>query len=530
MSIEDSIDHGIQLSEIGIPKEVMKDIEDSRALLRELISNAGAEEVDASSIKVSKFTHREYGLSFEVEDNGCGMSYTGDEDDQGRLDRFLNLGYSEVAGLDSDEFSHKGLGSALMYNSKRVEIETYDGETLYDVVIDDPRGHFWKENPEPPEPRITRHNGIEREEAGTKVTIYGFGGGDNAHYKKYSFGRIKEYLKWRTLVGCTKDDRVEDLPTFILNVDGDSEEVKPGYPWILDDGSNDTLVFDPVTVTKEEGSTEVSVTVKGGMTMNTSDHELRRRYAGLTVAVNGIPYFRDRGFLEGRFSDIGWQFTNLVVECDDLNLNISRNNYHSDDLTGQLFNKAVKEAVRSLENSEEYQDFAAYIREKKRRKKAGNLEERKSKIQNESQKYVTVDDDVIHSAPRSENDTLAVLWKLEAQNLLPFHEFTTLEHTGWEGIDLLVDFQEKAGSEQKRCVSVEIERDFSNFESHGHPPTQTDYVICWNMNSESVSGHVEELNQYKYSYKTDDQVIEVFALNEMTNIEIRQRGEIDYLF
>lgn len=527
MSVRDSIDHGIQVSEIGIPKEVMKDIEDSRALLRELISNAGAEEVGASEIKVSKFTHREYGLSFEVEDDGCGMSYTGDPENQGRLDRFLNLGYSEVAGLESDEFSHKGLGSALIYNSKRVEIETYDGDTLYDVVIDDPRGHFWKEDPEPPQPRITRHDGLKREDTGSRITVYGFGGGDNAHYKKYSYGRIKEYLKWRSLVGSTDNNRIDELPRFILNVDGDADEIEPGYPWITDDGTDETLIFDPVSVTKTEGSTEITVTLKGGMTTHVGDHGLKKRYAGMTVSVNGIPYFRDRSFLEGRFSDIGWQFTNLVAECDELNLNISRNNYHSDDLTGQLFENAVKEALRELENNDEYQDYAAYIRARKREEKAGNLEDRKHRIQSDSRKYVLFNDEVIHSEPRSESDTLAILWKMESLGGLPFQEFTTLEHTGWEGIDLLVDFQEKSDGELKRCVSVEVERDFSSFESHGHAATQTDYVICWNMNNESVSGEVEELSEFKYSYRSDDQLIEVFVLKEMPHIELRQRGEIE---
>lgn len=530
MSIDESESHRVKLSDIGIPKEVMKDIEDSRAIVRELISNAGAEEVGASRIDIHKFDHHEYGLSFMVEDDGCGMGYTGDEEDQGRLDRFLNLGYSRVSGLEADEFSHKGLGTALIYNSKKVEIETYDGNVLYHVIIDDPRGHFWKENPEPPQPRITAHRDVERDSTGTKISVFGFAGGENAHYKKYSQERMKEYLKWRTLVGCTNEERVESLPTFSLKIDSGSEEIiEPGYPWIIDDGTNDTIVFSPINVEKGDGSSTVEVTLKGGMTTNIGEHSLKERYAGLNISVNGIPYFRDRSFLERRFSDVGWKFTNLVVECDQLNLNISRNNYHSDDKSGQLFELAVKEALRQLEKSDEFQGYQEHIRKKKREKKAGGLESRKRELQDGNQKFVLVDGRIHHILPRSENDTLAILWKMEARQDLPFHKFRTLEHTGWEGIDLMVDLQEKSESELKRCVSVEVERDFSNFERHGHSPSQTDYVICWNMNQESVRGDIDKLNEYKYSYKSDDQVIEVFVLSEMPGVEIRRRSELGEL-
>lgn len=72
------------------------------------------------------------GHVFEVSDDGCGMGYTGNKDFPGRLDRFLGLGLSAIVGQKSDEFSWKGLGSKLSYQSKRVEIETY----LISVVTD----------------------------------------------------------------------------------------------------------------------------------------------------------------------------------------------------------------------------------------------------------------------------------------------------------------------------------------------------------------------------------------------------------
>lgn len=527
LTADQSRPHAIKVSDIGIPKEVMKDCDDPRDLLRELISNAGAKEVNADTVEIFKFTEPEYGLSFRVKDDGCGMDYTGDESNQGRLDRFLNLGYSEVSGLESDEFSHKGLGSALIYNSRRVEIETYDGDTLYEVVIEDPRGHFWKENPEPPTPRITAHPDVERKETGTKINIYGFDGGGTSHYKKYNFSRMKEYLRWRTLVGCTKEDRENNIPNFKLNVEGEEEVLEPGFPWIEDDGSEDTVIFDPVTVKKEKEGTSIEVTVKGGMTLNVSDQGLKKDYAGLTVSVNGIPYFRERKFVKSHFSDVKWDFINLVVECDDLNLNISRNGYYKDDIKGKLFKNAVNQALRKIEDSEAYKRFASHVRRVKRENRADSLGERKRELQSESHKYVALNGEILHTSPQSEQDTLAVLWKLEGKNALPFHHFKTLEHASQEGMDLIIDFQEKRDSEKKDCVSVEVERNFSNFESHSHTPGQTDYVICWNMNRDSVTGNVKKLSDYKYLYRSGDQTIEVFSLQDLDEIEVRQLSEIE---
>jgi hypothetical protein len=530
MSIAESKEHRIDVSRVGIPKEVMKDCSDPRDIIREFISNSGAKEVKADTLKVYKYSDPEYGLSFRIFDDGIGMDYTGNINHQGRLDRFLNLGYSKVSGLKSDEFSHKGLGTALMYNSRRVEVETCNGDELIEVVIDDPRGHFWKENPEPPIPRVTKHRTNSNSEIYTEITILGFDGGGGAHFKAYGFNRIKEYLKWRTLVGCTVIDRIKSLPKIILNVDSKSEEIEVGYPWITDDGTDDTVIFDPVNSVKESEGTKVSVTVKGGMTLNTKEHGLKQKYAGLTVSVNGIPYFRKRNFINDRFNDVHWKFMNLVVECNDLNLNISRNGYYEGDLIGKLFKNAVYEALREIENSESYQQFASHVRKKKRRRQADDLHSRKEKLQSPSHKYIMYDDRILHSLPKSENDTLAILWKLEALQLLPFYLFRTLEHTPQKGMDLIVDFQETEESERKSYVTVEVERNFSSFERHDHSPAHTDYVICWMMNADTTQGDIERVDNYKYIYKSGVDYLTVFSLEDIIRyndeLQIRSKSEI----
>src|SRR5688572_22805910 len=112
------------ISEIGLMKQLIKERLHPLDLVRELVSNAGAKEIQATEIRINYYVNQN-GHVFEVSDNGCGMDYTGHKQVPGRLDRFLGLGLSAIIGKKSDEFSWKGLGSKLAYQSHRVEIETY---------------------------------------------------------------------------------------------------------------------------------------------------------------------------------------------------------------------------------------------------------------------------------------------------------------------------------------------------------------------------------------------------------------------
>ena len=42
---------------------------------------------------------------YEVSDDGCGMDLARDINKPGRLDKFLDLGFSGIVGIEADEFS-----------------------------------------------------------------------------------------------------------------------------------------------------------------------------------------------------------------------------------------------------------------------------------------------------------------------------------------------------------------------------------------------------------------------------------------
>jgi anti-sigma regulatory factor (Ser/Thr protein kinase) len=159
------------IQEVGLMKQLIKERSHPLSLLRELISNSGAKEVGATEVKI-KYTIDEEGHIFEVTDNGCGMDYTGQKMIPGRLDKFLGLGLSTIVGIKSDEFSWKGLGSKLAYQSRRIEIDTWCGrDESIKVEINEPWSSI--ERNLIPKPKIFMYKPEEGRKTGTSIKVFG---------------------------------------------------------------------------------------------------------------------------------------------------------------------------------------------------------------------------------------------------------------------------------------------------------------------------------------------------------------------
>jgi hypothetical protein len=101
----------LYFQEVSLMRQLISEERDPLDLLRELVSNAAAREVQARNIRIRCYPHPEDIYVFEVEDDGIGMDYLeGAAGYLTRLHRFLALGVSAVVGAKSDEFSWKGLG------------------------------------------------------------------------------------------------------------------------------------------------------------------------------------------------------------------------------------------------------------------------------------------------------------------------------------------------------------------------------------------------------------------------------------
>jgi hypothetical protein len=482
------------ISEISVMKQLIQERVHPLDLLRELLSNSGAKEVNATEIHITYYVSKE-GHVFEVSDNGCGMSYTGDRNMPGRLDRFLGLGLSAIVGHAADEFSWKGLGSKLAYQSKKVEIETYvaNSPEVYKAEINDPWGTI--ERKAIPKARIYRFPPEKGQQSGTTVKVFGH----PPHRKgnPFTLQEIETFLTHRTFVGFTRER--QNAPRIYLNVNAQEKELTFGFSELgiaqQDEGTQ--IVNETVDVKQNGTNLKFQVKLKGFYTWDSERHGLDKSAlnTGLILSVKGIPYFdldmEEYGSQSLRTTNPGEKKCCLIVECDKIQeqMNISRSGLVDHPIT-DLFKREVASILRKIESSQQYLSFRKVSKKRKAIESAGALEDKKRKLESYEQRWVIYTDKVgncrlLGREPENEQETLNLLWKLEAIGGLPFAKFQTLAHAG-QGPDLIVHFQEDKESQPDRYTVVEAERFFYNYKPHGHTPSQYPRVICWDMGTKAM--------------------------------------------
>jgi hypothetical protein len=528
------------VNEVSVFKQLIKERAHPLDLIRELLSNSGAEQVEATRIDIS-YTQDKDGHIFEISDNGCGMNYTGNVSVPGRLDKFLGLGLSSIVGIASDEFSWKGLGSKLAYQSRRVEIETCIGEPnlTYDVRVNEPWETLNSNNV--PRPRISDYPSQPR---GTKIKVIG-----HPPHKKgqdpFTFEEIKTFLLHRTFAGFTRDRN--NPPQIWLSVLGRTEQVPFGFPEFktIDFHSFEGLSLDEsaqilyIDLTPKS-SKDLRVRMKGFLTWDPSGHGLQwdNYNTGLILSVKGIPYFNldmeEYGSTSIRTARPGEERTCLVLECDAIQeeMNISRSALVDSSQTDEL-KKVVAELFDTIEKSEVYLAFRRLPERRKVEKQGGILAETKRAIEQPNQTWVVLDKgsdgiSVLMREPHNENEVNALIWKLEALGALPFENFNSLAYIGAaSGPDLLANFQEDKAGEPHRAVVIEIENNFYNYKTHGHVPTQYPRVICWDVPSSGRKAKINKTSKpYKFTLTTEDYQVHIFAIKYMDGIKILSREEL----
>jgi hypothetical protein len=528
----------VSKNEVAIFKHFVQERKHPLDLVRELIANSGAREVGATRIEISYTKDRE-GHIFEVNDNGCGMNFTGDQTIPGRLDRFLGLGMSGIVGQKADEFAWKGLGAKLAYQSKRIEIETrFTGHPLYEVRVNEPWDTINRNLI--PKPRITEHN---EPDAPSHTTIRVVGHPPHRQEQPFSMEEIRQFLLHRTFVGFTSPR--ESPPEIVLSVLGNVETLPFGFPefrkvqwqdgiWPSEDGRTLFVNICPAS------SKKMGVRLKGFLTWNPETYSLSHDSlnTGLILSSKGIPYFNiDLEELGARgitHANPGTEKTCLVTECDDIHteMNISRSDLVDSEKTVE-FKKILGELLSELERSSEYLQFRQAPKRAKKVAAADALADEKQRIEQDDQTWVVLKRPgqqplVLMREPANETEATAIFWKLEALGALPFAQFQTLAYPGaTSGPDIFAHFREDQSSEPVRCVVFEMERNFYNYRAHGHHSSQYPRIICWDA---PTSGRKVRLNgtnkEYTFTVVMDDYQVHVFVIRKMPNVDLMTRQQL----
>ncbi|HAU36639.1 MAG TPA: hypothetical protein DCX07_02840 [Phycisphaerales bacterium] len=526
----------LYVQEVSLMRQLIRERSTALDLLRELISNAAAREVQAENIWIRCYPHPEDVYVFEVEDDGIGMDYADKPPacHYARLYRFLSLGLSAVVGAKSDEFSWKGLGSKLAFHSRRLVVETWTGQgPVRRVEVIAPWDTITAGRK--PKPKVFELDPTPSHHRGTKITVYGH---PPDVQREYSMREIKDHLLHRTFVGFTRDR--SSPPKIHLAVGGMKEDLEFGFPVLKrmgGDPGESTRFVNLVETTGLSGKNfPMTVTLKGLYSVEASRFGIAPESgnSGLILSVMGIPYFdlNFEQYTRGRRGlGINPSARNccLIVECDQIQeeMNISRSAIN-DGAVKEAFDTAVQKLLARVSESEDYKAFVAHTKRQKDIRGAETLDQRKRKLAQPEQRWVyyTGPDGKLrrlHREPENENDTLAVLWKMEAMGVLPFHQFESLEH-GSSGADIIAHFRETPESNPERFVTVEAESAFSNYKPHGHNPSQMPLVICWDL-SKSRKVRLRETNTpWKFVAEVGDVGVRVFAIARMPGIKVSREN------
>ncbi len=533
-----SRDVDLIIQEVALMKQLIKERSHPLSLLRELISNAGAREVGATEIKI-RYTVDDDGHIFEVIDDGCGMNYTGQRAMPGRLDKFLGLGLSSLIGMKSDEFSWKGLGSKLAYQSRGIEMDTWcgSGEAMR-VEVHEPWSSI--ERNLIPKPKLFMYKPEEGQKTGTCIKV--FGHPPHRVEEPFTTEEIKKFLLHRTFIGFTRER--EKRPKIFLSVLGQTEILEFGFPeltFIAREKERDKgtiFVSERQTVTKSGTNRSVSVSMKGFYTWHEEDYGLDKNQmnTGLILSAKGIPYFdldmEEYGSRNLRTARPGANKCCLIVECDQIQeeMNISRSGLVDSENT-DLFRKAVGNIFEKMESSQEYLKFRRFQEEVKIITDAETLDSKKQDLESENQRWVIYQSSesekpvVLLREPENENDVLCLLWKLEALRALPFKTFQTLGHVG-SGPDLIAHFQEDPQSPPDPYIYMEIEKRFYNYKIQGHILSQNPRVICWEIGKTPKIPISKTEKRYKHTAVKEGFQIHIFSIRLMDGIKVVTKKEL----
>jgi hypothetical protein len=125
--------------------------------------------------------------------------------------------------------------------------------------------------------------------------------------------------------------------------------------------------------------------------------------------------------------------------------------------------------------------------------------------------------------PRSENEVMLLLAKLEILGQLPLSHFGVYEYTPKRGVDALGDVQIETGDAVSEVIPIELENYFENFFEHGHPPGQVKIIVCWALRNSSTKRDykLEPRRPGLYCCYLEGNQIFVVVISELKNLALR---------
>ena len=270
--------------------EIANDFSNPLDLVREAISNAY--DAKASEIKIKFEVENDYGesvLKITIEDNGSGMNREG-------LQSFFDLGNS-LRRNDRESIGEKGHGTKVFFNSKKIEVITWQEGTEFHAVMNEPFRNLYD--------RKIPIVEVEEKESETKTsgTIIKIKGYNNNRRDKFTHEILKDYIIWFTKHGSIDKAFEPDKYKTILFLQGlgkdDYEKIDWGHIFPDDSPDINKLFEDYLTKAPNYYSKRI---IKKGTLKNYPEIEYEAVFniEGTNVKYSYNPMIRRRGYVAPR--------------------------------------------------------------------------------------------------------------------------------------------------------------------------------------------------------------------------------------
>lgn len=474
--------------------EIANDFSNPLDIVREAISNAY--DARSNEIHIIFETIKQYGevlLKITIKDNGCGMNMT-------QLQSFFDLGNSTKRG-DATSIGEKGHGTKVYFNSKRIEVRTFDGSNGFLAVMNEPFKNLFDQKI--PTVEVTVDNNISK---GTEITIYGY---NNNRRDKFTHEILRDYIVWFTKHGSIKNQFPEREPPvrlFLKGLNFDYPEEIPQGHYFPEDSKEIKELFEQYMVKAPDyysrkiirsGSLKNFPEIqyqaifglegkyvkydynrmlrRPGYTAPEGAYTIQERY-GLWICKDHMPIQRKNEWITFKGSE--YTKFHAFVNCQDLRLTANRG---SIDNTPSEILQDLKDEIRKIYDDIVKSDEWTSMEWLESEADAHQTTEKEKKnfawrIKKVNRSNVAVYNGITLVEPERESGVFSMFLILSQVNpeLFPFF---VVDYDTHDGIDVIAKGDKKTPISSAKLFYVEFKRTLGGYFNHSFENLHS--VICW---------------------------------------------------
>jgi len=318
----------------SVLKQIINERDSPLSIFREAISNSF--DANANKMEILAKEDDENQIDIIFKDDGDGMNLE-------ELEQFFNAGYTSK---DETKIGEK--------KKKKIQVKTKKEEKSFKGILKNPVKDL--KNGKIPQYEIKSVDDINISQ-GTEIILKGL----KTNNKRDIFwgNKFKNYLRWKTAAGSIRrffeDEEDMEVQVEVSNNKNKSYTIK-GHPLPetndVEDPDAFAYRFDPFEyeIETSSGTSKIQVigSIVGSEAHVVKDKRMKKKYKGFFLCKD---YFPIRSVNEEVFGNSGeWQSMHVLINCQDLELTMGREDFVNKNEEGSVFNRII-DSLKTFKNS-----------------------------------------------------------------------------------------------------------------------------------------------------------------------------------